>query len=350
VSLTDDLAWLIGIPSPTGEEEALCTAVARRLSPVYGADGLVRIGNALVAGRPSGRPLLTLYGHLDTVPAQGNERPEVREDRMFGVGATDMKGGLAVMLGLLEDGEVRRGPHEVVAVFYDKEEGPAHESGLEDVLDALPWLVGSELAVVMEPTDLELQLGCQGSINATVVFRGTAAHSARPWLGENAVTRAGAWLAEMHEREPVRVLVSGLEFRELFSVTTAHGGLARNVIPPRFEINLNYRYPPGLTPEDAEARLRAAAAAADEIEIVDRAPAAPIPAGNPHLERLERVSGARRTAKQAWTDVARLAPRGIPAVNYGPGEVALAHRADESVPLAHLDEAFRVMKEFLVHE
>ena len=350
MSLIDDLAWLVGIPSPTGEEEALCTAVARRLSPAYGAGGLVRIGNALVVGQPSGRPLLTLYGHLDTVPAQGNERPEMREGRMFGVGAADMKSGLAVMLGLLEDEEIRRGPFDVVAVFYDREEGPAHENGLEGVLDAVPWLSGSELAVVMEPTDLELQLGCQGSMNATIGFRGTAAHSARPWLGENAVTKAGAWLATMHQREPELVVVSGLEFRELFSVTSAHGGLARNVIPPRFEVNLNFRFPPSLTLDDAEARLRVAASAADEIEIVDRAPPAPIPAGNPHLERLERTSRTIRTGKQAWTDVARLAQRDIAAVNYGPGEAALAHRADESAPLEHLDEAFRVMKEFLIQE
>ena len=142
-------------------------------------------------------------------------------------------------------------------------------------------------------------------------------------------------------------MVEGLEFKELFSVTTAHGGVARNVIPARFEINLNYRFPPSLTLDQAEERLRAVAAVADTIEIVDRAPAAPIPAGNRHLERFERDSGAVRTAKQAWTDVARLTQRGIAAINYGPGEVAKAHRADESAPLEHLNESFRVLKEFL---
>ena len=347
MSLASDLAWLIEFPSVTGEEEALCTAVARRLSPRYGPGALIRVGNALVVGSPDGSPQITLYGHLDTVPEQGNRRAEERDGRMFGLGASDMKSGLAVMLGLLEDDEVAAGPYAVTAVFYDREEGPAHENGLEDVLDAVPWLADAEFAVVMEPSDLELQLGCQGAMNATVRFEGISAHSARPWLGDNAITKAGAWLDEMHRRAPRPVVVAGLEFKELFSVTTASGGIARNVIPSSFEVNVNYRFPPSLTLEEAEARLREVAAPEAAVEIVDRAPAAPIPEGNPHLDRLVRVSGAARTAKQAWTDVARLAVRGIPAVNYGPGETALAHRVDESVPLGSLDAAFGAMKRFL---
>jgi succinyl-diaminopimelate desuccinylase len=292
--------------------------------------------------------LLTLYGHLDTVPPEGNERPEVAGDRVSGRGTVDMKGGLTVMLALLEDDDVRAGPYDVAAVFYDREEGPAHLNGLEDVLDAVPWLAGSELGVVLEPTDLELQLGCQGALNATVSFLGRSAHSARPWLGENAVTKAGTWLAGMHARRPETVVVGGLEFKELFSVTTARGGTARNVIPGRFELNLNYRFPPDRTLDEAEARLRAVADEADDVEIVDRAAAGAVPEGNRHVDRLARVSGAPRTAKQAWTDVARLGARGIPAVNFGPGEVALAHRADESTPVEHLERAFTALRAFLV--
>jgi succinyl-diaminopimelate desuccinylase len=348
MSLVDDLVWLIDTPSRTGEEEALCTALARRLSPRYGADALNRIGNALVVGRPDGRPQITLYGHLDTVPAQGNLPAHTAGGRVHGLGASDMKSGLAVMLGLLEDEELRSGPYAVTGVFYDREEGPAHENGLEEVLEAVRWLGDAEFAVVLEPSDLELQLGCQGAMNARLRFEGRAAHSARPWLGVNAITRAGAWLDEMDRRSPRSVLVAGLEFKELFSVTMAGGGIARNVIPPRFEVNLNYRFPPSLSPDEAERALRDAAAAADEVEIVDRAPAAPIPEGNPHLERLIRVSGAARTAKQAWTDVARLAARGIPAVNYGPGETALAHRADESVPVENLATVFGALRAFLL--
>jgi len=347
VSLAADLAWLIGIPSPTGQEEALCNALARRLSPRFGGDGLMRVGNSLVAGRPGKRPLITLYGHLDTVPAQRNAVPEERAGRVFGLGASDMKSGLAVMLALLEDPEVAAGPFQVAGVFYDKEEGPAHENGLEDVLDAVGWLGRSALAVVLEPTDLELQLGCQGALNARVTFLGEAAHSARPWLGVNAISRAGEWLAAMHRREPVATTVAGLEFREVMSVTRAQGGIASNVIPARFDLNLNYRFPPNVSLEEAEARLRAAAAPADEVEVTDRSPAGAIPEGNAHLERLARITEARRSGKQGWTDVARLTRRGIPAVNYGPGEVALCHRPDESVAVAAMETAFTALKRFL---
>jgi succinyl-diaminopimelate desuccinylase len=347
VSLADDLVWLIGLPSPTGEEEALCTAVARRLSPRFGADAMLRVGNSLVVGRPGPGVPITLYGHLDTVPAQGNATPELREGRVFGLGASDMKSGLAVMLALLEDEQVAGGPCRLSAVFYDKEEGPAHENGLEEVLNSVGWLSEAALAVVLEPTDLELQPGCQGALNARVTFLGEAAHSSRPWLGVNSITRAGEWLAAMDRRPPVPVTLGELEFREVMSVTTARGGVATNVVPARFDLNLNYRFPPSLTVEEAEARLREAAAPADEVEVFDRAPGALVPAGNPHLERLARVTGARRTGKQGWTDVARLAQRGIAAVNYGPGEVALCHRADESVEIAAVEAAFAALKAFL---
>jgi succinyl-diaminopimelate desuccinylase len=347
VSLADDLVWLIGIPSVTGEEEALCTALARRLSPRFGADAMLRVGNSLVVGRAGSGTHITLYGHLDTVPAQGNAIPEVREGRVFGLGASDMKSGLAVMLALLEDVEVAAGPYRLSAVFYDKEEGSAHENGLEEVLDSVEWLSRAELAIVLEPTDLDLQPGCQGALNARVTFLGEAAHSSRPWLGVNAITRAGEWLAAMHRRAPIPVTVGGLEFQEVMSVTTARGGVATNVVPARFDLNLNYRFPPGVGLEQAEARLREAAGPADEVEVFDRAPAALVPPGNPLLDRLACTTGARRTGKQGWTDVARLSQRGIPAVNYGPGEVALCHRADESVAVTAMETAVAALKRFL---
>jgi succinyl-diaminopimelate desuccinylase len=257
-----------------------------------------------------------------------------------------MKGGLAVMVALLEDESVRKGPFDVLGVFYDAEEGPAAGNGLERVLDEAPVLLESEFAVVMEPTDGELQLGCQGTINARVEFHGVSAHSARPWLGENAITKAGSWLAEMHERGWRDVEVAGLTFKETFAVTLAEGGVAANMIPPRFVLNLNHRYPPDRSVEEAEAMVREACAAADSVEIVDRAMAAPIPEDNPHLGRLRGLVSTV-SAKTAWTDVARLAARGLPAVNYGPGEVAQAHKQDESAPAATLEQCFGVMKEFL---
>jgi len=346
-ALHETLQWLVNTPSVTGNEGRIATAIAQRLLPSWSMDSVTRIGNSLVVGEPGGRPMIVLYGHTDTVPEQGNGVARIEGDRMYGLGASDMKAGVAVMIHVLENQTIRRGPYDVVGVFYDKEEGPAAENGLENVLDRVDWLAASELAVVLEPTDLRLELGCNGVLNADVVFRGHSAHSARPWLGENAVTKAGSWLAELHANQPELVTIDGLEFREVFSVTRAAGGIANNIIPPEFVINLNHRFPPIYTLDEAEARLRDVAAAADDIVIRDRAPAGAVPAGNDLAAALQRVTGAERAAKQGWTDVARLTEWGIAAVNYGPGEVAQAHQATESVPLRHLDESIAALTEFL---
>ncbi|HEX9853938.1 MAG TPA: succinyl-diaminopimelate desuccinylase [Acidimicrobiia bacterium] len=347
-SLGETLADLVATHSVTGNEGRLCTAIAERFLPLFTMDKVQRIGNSLVVGAQTGRPLISLYGHIDTVPEQeGNGASRVEDGRMYGLGTSDMKSGVAVMIHLLEDDTVRSGRYDVVGVFYDKEEGPSVENGLEEVLDRAPWLSESELAIVLEPTDLQIELGCNGVINADVTFHGRSAHSARPWLGENAVTKAGEWLTEMHGLEPVPAVVGGLEYREVFSVTMAQGGIANNVLPPSFTVNLNYRFPPLYSLAEAEARLRRVAMAADEIVVKDRAPAGSIPESNPHLARLEDIARTSRAAKQGWTDVARLTARGIPAVNYGPGETAQAHQVTESVPIVNLDRAYSVLRQLL---
>jgi succinyl-diaminopimelate desuccinylase len=344
MSLSDTLVELINISSVIGNEEEITSAIEFRMTA---ARHVNRLGNALVVGEPTGKPIIALYGHTDTVPEQGNGTASVHGESVYGLGASDMKAGVAVMVHVLEDPAVIEGPYDVIGVFYDKEEGPSADNGLEDVLDAVPWLATAEFSVVLEPTDLNLELGCNGAMNADIVFSGHAAHSARPWLGENAVTKAGAWLAEMHDRRPEPVEIAGLEYREVFSVTKASGGIANNVLPSRFTLNLNYRFPPIYNLEQAEARLRDVASAADEIMITDRASPGMIPEGNPHLERLEELVGGAKTAKQGWTDVARLTGRGVPAVNYGPGEVAQAHQVTESVPVENLGIVFDVLHGFL---
>ncbi len=345
--LVATLHELVSIRSVTGNEAEICSAVAGRLGATWDGDAVRRVGNSLVVGSRTGRPLVSLYGHLDTVPEQGNAVARIEDGRMYGLGTTDMKAGVAVMIHLLEDDAVRNGPYDVVGVFYDKEEGPADENGLEDVLDAAAWLEESELAVVMEPTVLKLELGCNGLMNAEVVFTGKSAHSARPWWGENAVTKAGAWLAALHERRPESVDIGGLEYREVFSVTKAHGGIANNIIPPEFVVNLNHRFPPIYSLEQAEQRLREVAAAADAVVIRDRAPAGAVPEGNAHVERLRRVLDAPLAAKQGWTDVARLTSRGIDAVNYGPGDAAVAHQVGEFVELDQLSAGFAALRRYL---
>ncbi len=344
MTVLDTLIEIVNIASVTGNEDELCTWIEDRFAT--GPRQVTRVGNSVVVGAPDGTaPFHALYGHLDTVPVQGEWKASVDGDRVVGLGVSDMKSGVAVMIDLLEDAELSDA--NLVCVFYDREEGPASESGLEAVLDACPWLTGAALSIVMEPTDLNVEIGCNGVINADVVFVGSSAHSARPWLGENAVTKGGAWLAELHDREHSVVDISGLAFTEVFSVTQAHGGFANNIIPPTFTINLNYRFPPIYSVEQAEARLRDVASAADDVVIKDSAPAGTVNLDDPEVQRLEALAGGERVAKQGWTDVARLTSRGAVAINYGPGEVAQAHRVGESMHIQNLSVAYGVMKKFL---
>ena len=341
--IVETLAEIINVPSVTGDEDALCSLLEGRFldKPTQ------RVLNSLVVGDPDrSKPFYALYGHLDTVPEQGDPKARIEDGNLVGLGASDMKGGVAVMIDLLED-ETLDPVHDIVYVFYAAEEGAHDRNELRPVLDACPWLIDAALSIVLEPTDLNVEIGCQGVLNADVIFHGKSSHSARPWLGENAVTKGGAWLTKLHDMEPELVSIGGLEYREVFSVTRAEGGIANNIIPPTFVINLNHRFPPIYTVEEAEERLRGVAAEADELVFKDRAPAGGAAPEDPHVQRLERVAGGRRQAKQGWTDVARLTERGAVAVNYGPGLVAQAHQGGEYVPVENLVTAYDVMFRFL---
>ena len=344
MSIVDTLIEIIDVPSVTGDEDRLCTMLEQRFA---GEHDVQRIGNSLVVGRPAdGAPFFALYGHLDTVPEQGDPKARIDGDRLVGLGSSDMKGGVAIMIDLLEDPSLSP-VHDIVAVFYAAEEGPADRNELGPVLDTCPWLTDAALGIVLEPTDCNVEIGCNGAMNADIVFRGKSAHSARPWLGENAVTKAGAWLAEMDAREPAVVELGGLEYREVFSVTRAEGGIANNIIPPEFRINLNYRFPPIYSLAEAEARLHLIASAADEVVVKDRAPAGGVAPDNREVRRFEAVAGGRRQAKQGWTDVARITDRGGVAINFGPGIVAQAHQVGEYVPIENLHRGYDVMRRFL---
>lgn len=338
--LTDTLSWLVDIPSETGQEAAICTAVAERLSPLPRQ----MVGESVVVGAPDSRPMVILAGHLDTVPRQGQGAAQLRDGRLWGLGSADMKAGLAVMIHLLEDKEVAAGPFNVVGVFYAAEEGPAADNQLVPTLNAVDWLKGAEAAVVLEPSDGQLQYGCNGAINATVTFTGRASHSARPWWGENAITKAGSWLAKMHTLEPRPYVVDGLEYRRTVAVTRASGGVANNVIPAEFTVNVNMRFTPDMSTDDAISELTELCAEADGVEITDVAPAGAVSADHPLLVRLAEVSGADRASKQGWTDVARFSELGIPAINFGPGETSRAHQVNESVPVSQLADVFAALR------
>jgi succinyl-diaminopimelate desuccinylase len=336
--LVETLSWLVDIPSPTGQEQAIQAAIAERLA---GA-GVLAVLDSLVVGAP-GPGKVVLAGHTDTVPLQGVAGARVEGDRLHGLGSTDMKGGLAVMIHLLED----LGTDRVVGVFYAGEEGPLSGNQLGPVLDACPDLLQSEAAIVMEPTNREVHAGCQGSVNALVWFQGEAAHSARPWLGVNAVTRAGPFLTMMDGLQPEIHMIEGLPFKEVVSVTRAGGGVANNIIPSRFELNVNYRFSPDRTVEEAISHLAEVCGDADGFEVTDSAPAAYPSIDHPIFEALIAASGGVVGHKQGWTDVAQFAARGVPAINLGPGETGLAHKPGESVLLDDLDWAYRALRQVL---
>lgn len=332
--LTETLAWLVDIPSETGNEEAIRDALTSRL------EGLPQqvVNRSLVVGVP-GPGTVALVGHTDTVPLQGHVGARVEDDRLHGLGATDMKGGLAVMVHLLEDS----GIEGLVGVFYAGEEGSLSGNDLGPILDAVPALADIEAGIVMEPTNREVHAGCQGSVNARVSFVGEAAHSARPWLGVNAITRAGAFLTAMDGLQPELHPIEGLDFKEVISVTRAEGGVANNIIPSRFDLNVNYRFSPDRSTDQAVAHLEQVCQGADEFVVVDVAPAAYPEISHPLFQRLVTAAGGAVGHKQGWTDVAQLAARGIPAINFGPGETALAHKPGESIALDDLTWAYDVL-------
>jgi len=334
---------LCDVRSPVGDEAALAEQLAYR-------PGAERVGNSVVLGRATGaKPAVALFGHLDTVPLQEGDFPAYRAGgRVHGRGASDMKGALAVMIALWERLDRERLPVELVCVFYDREEGPYEQSGLGPLLGARPDLRRAALALCLEPTDLSLQVGCCGSLHATLTFRGRSAHSARPWQGKNAVHEAGALLQHLNGLPPREVSFGELTYREVMSVTRIDGFTGRNVVPASCELNLNFRFAPGRSLEDAEAEVRALAERfGAECKVTDRAPAGPVVLDNPLVRKLRALSGVAVEPKQAWTDVARLGLFGIPAANFGPGEQAQAHQKGESCSEEALERGYLLLQRFL---
>ena len=349
-TLADLLETLVNIPSETGHEGPLADWLAARLARVPGGTCL-RSGHSVVwRAVPHGRPLVVLAGHLDTVPANGNARARRDAGRLYGLGATDMKAGDAVMLALLEGLTPGRARFDVAAVFYEAEEGPLEKNGLTRLLGELPWLRQARLAILLEPTDLKVELGCSGTMNAEVRVTGRSAHSARPWLGVNAVERAAEWLNGITRFPVTAVEVQGIEFRETLQVTTLRAGRARNVVPDELVANLNYRFPPDRTLEQAEQRLRALVPAEFEFRVADRAAPGAVCADRDEVREFVRRFDAAVAGKQGWTDVAQFTGAGVPAFNFGPGVPELAHQAGEYCPLENLECAYRWLAEYLARE
>ncbi|MDQ1480382.1 MAG: succinyl-diaminopimelate desuccinylase [Actinomycetota bacterium] len=338
---------LCAVPSVSGNEAELADTVEGALRGGAPHLEVTRIGANVIARTNGGAPeRVVLGGHIDTVPANGNATPRREGDSVHGLGAADMKGGIAVMLTLATE----LGPkprRDVTLVFYDGEEVSDEHNGLRRLFVERPDLVTADLAILLEPTGGWIEAGCQGTIHARATFHGARSHSARPWMGLNAVHKAAPMLARIAAHEAPTVQVDGLDYRESLQVVRIEAGIANNVVPDRCEIVVNRRYAPACSFDDATAQTRAFLSDADEVEIISASPAAPPNLAHPLIADLIGTGKLDVRPKLGWTDVARFTQHGIAAVNYGPGDPELAHTAGEFVERAELDECLRVLASFV---
>jgi succinyl-diaminopimelate desuccinylase len=336
-------AALVDAPSVSGTEGPLADAVEAALRAL-GRLEVVRDGDTVLARTALGRPRrVVLAGHLDTVPIADNIPSHVDGDRMYGCGTSDMKSGVAVLLRLaatLPDPAV-----DLTLVCYDNEEVEADRNGLGRVSRTLPDWLAADFAVLLEPTSGQVEAGCQGTLRAAVVTRGHRAHSARSWLGVNAVHAAAPVLARLAAYEPRSVDIDGCVYREGLNAVGIAGGVAGNVLPDECRVEVNFRFAPDRTVDDAAEHVGSVfAGLAAEVSIVDSAPGALPGLDAPAARDFVAAVGSRPVAKYGWTDVSRFAALGVPAVNFGPGDPNLAHTREEHVLLpriAHCEAALR---------
>jgi succinyl-diaminopimelate desuccinylase len=340
MALAERTLDLVNIPSESGREMEMYSYI----TSVVPLEQAFADGETVIFAKRSGKPLVLLAGHTDTVPAQGNLPGRIEDGSVVGLGASDMKGGLAVMIDLAHWAAETDLAYDLGLLFFPREElGPA-QNPLPAVFDHTGLVDEAQLVICLEPTDNTLQLGCLGNLNASIVFEGRSAHSARPWLGVNAIGVALEGLHSVLTAEPRDVDVEGLTFREVMSVTQLHAGIATNVIPARAEATINFRYAPDRTPESAAARIHELWPGAT---ITANSPPAHVALRSPIVERLRAAGGLAVEPKQAWTNVADFAARGLDAVNFGPGATRFAHAVDERVEISELERTFASLQRFL---
>ena len=337
LELTGDLVTLfrqvVDVESVSGNERALADlveAALRRLPHL----AVVRTGDTIVARTNLGRSeRVVVAGHLDTVPVAGNLPSRLEGDLVFGRGTADMKGGVAVALACAAALDAPN--RDITWIFYDHEEVAAEDNSLTRVAREHPeWLAG-DLAVLMEPTSAQVEGGCQGTLRFTLSTRGTAAHSARAWLGHNAIHEVAEPLARLAAYQPRQVDVDGLVYREGLNAVAIAGGIAGNVIPDACVLTVNFRFAPDRDEADAQRHCREVFAG-HELDFIDVAPGARPGLDRPIAQEFLAAVGGEARPKYGWTDVARFSALGVPAVNFGPADPGKAHADDECCPVADL--------------
>ncbi|ALG84128.1 succinyl-diaminopimelate desuccinylase [Gordonia phthalatica] len=352
----DLTAALVDIASVSRDETLIADAVEAAIRDQLNGFEVLRQGNCVLARTDRGLPTrVILAGHLDTVPIVDNvpSRRTVTDDEgdvLHGCGTVDMKSGDAVFLHLAAT--LDEPAHDLTLIFYDCEEIAAEFNGLNAIERELPdWLRG-DVAILGEPTAGQIEAGCQGTLRVRFTATGTRAHSARAWMGDNAIHKMGRMLTTLGDYEPRRVDIDGCEYREGLSAVAIHGGVAGNVIPDEVYVDVNFRFAPDRSPEQAYDHVREVFAAdlADgtlTAAVTDSAAGALPGLANPAAAKLVEAADGKFRAKYGWTDVSRFAALGIPAVNLGPGDPSLAHRVDERVPVEQITEVTRILRSYL---
>ena len=344
VTVEDLLDTLVDTSSVSGREGPLCDLVEESLIG-FPHLTVTRDGDAVVARTALGRDRRVLLGgHLDTVPVADNLPSRVAGSRLYGCGSTDMKGGVAVMLRLASTLAEPR--HDLTFVFYDNEEVEAERNGLRRLAEKHRDWLDADLAILMEPTSTAVEAGCQGTMRADVRLTGHRAHSARSWLGVNAIHLAAPVLAALSSYDARRVVIDGCEYREGLSAVSISGGVAGNVVPDECVVTVNFRFAPDRSEDDAAEHVRTVFDGFD-IEVSDSAAGALPGLDREISQEFLAAVGAPPAAKLGWTDVSRFAALGIAALNYGPGDPNLAHTRDEYVELAELGQTEDVLRRFL---
>lgn len=346
-TLTELTMAICDIESVSGSEGELADQLEAALRTAIHLQ-VHRDGNAIVASTNQGKQRVLIAGHIDTVPIAGNLPTQLhhfeREQVIVGRGTVDMKAGVAVMLKLAL--ELEAPSKDISWIFYDNEEVDSSLNGLGRLARNAPDLLQGEFAILCEPTSAQIEGGCNGTIRVEVIAKGKKAHSARPWMGENAIHKLQTALELLANYQPQTITVDGLEYRESLNAVMANAGIATNVIPDHATLMVNYRFAPSRSAEEAEAILRELFA---EYEVVVKDVAEGARPGLDKALAQEFIVATKASVqpKYGWTDVARFSALGIPAVNYGPGDPSLAHADNENVPVGHIHDVYQGLKGWL---
>ena len=343
MSVDTTLQKLINISSVTGDEILILDFIEEFLSKNNFSGELIRNDGGIIAIPKNSSQKIALVGHVDTVPLSKTQKLKFDDiDLISGRGSVDMKGGISIILhSLVEENQ------DIIGVFYTAEEGPYEMNGLGDLMPTILNNKNLEFSIILEPTNCEIELGCLGTLNANIKLKGIAAHSARPWVGENPIYKIGDISKKVSDNEITLLDIEGLEFKQVLSITKVSSGIANNVIPDEAILNINFRFSPEMTNDDAQNFINNMFSEFGEIEITSSSEGAMPNIENSNIKNFISSTGLSPNPKQAWTDIARFYSHGIASVNFGPGDPLLAHTADEHVSKKQLLESYELLMNFL---